>query len=148
MSRRSKAALPVLVESFKALDPVIRIEAARALAKVARTTPADVVAVFLKGDLDHRPGIAWALGRAGRILLVRPAAYTGRRRCSRVGRLRDWNAGPRNSVARDGEAGQIRSGGLFRRHGAVEDLRELGVRLGGVLDESAGTHLHDHEPYR
>jgi hypothetical protein len=54
-----------LVASFGALEQEIRVEAARALAKLARRFRASVLATFPSGDPASRPGIAWALSRAG-----------------------------------------------------------------------------------
>jgi hypothetical protein len=61
----AKEALPALVGSFSALETVIKIEAARALAKVARAHLGEVVAAFPSSAAEQRPGIAWALGKAG-----------------------------------------------------------------------------------
>lgn len=61
----ARAALPALVESFTSLETVIKIEAARALAKVARKHLGDVITVFPTSNPDQRPGIAWALSKAG-----------------------------------------------------------------------------------
>lgn len=61
----TQAVLPALVESFNALDLIIKIEAARALAKVARRHTDDVVRVFPSSNSEQRPGIAWALSKAG-----------------------------------------------------------------------------------
>jgi HEAT repeat protein len=60
-----REALPALIESFIALDLRIRIEAARALARLARVYLADVVGALQKATPDQRPGIAWALAKAG-----------------------------------------------------------------------------------
>ena len=57
-------ALPVLVRSFTALEMPIRIEAARALAKLARSQVDRVIDVFPKATQDQRPGVAWALSKA------------------------------------------------------------------------------------
>jgi hypothetical protein len=64
---QAPGSLPALVESFAALDPQIRIEAARALAKLARKVPQEVVEAFPRGGAEERPGIAWALSHAGAI---------------------------------------------------------------------------------
>jgi HEAT repeat protein len=61
----SKDALPMLVESFKALEPVIKVEAARALAKLARQHVDQVLNVLSASTVEERPGVAWALSRAG-----------------------------------------------------------------------------------
>ncbi len=61
----SRDALPMLVESFKALEPVIKVEAARALAKLARQNVDQVLKVLSASTVEERPGVAWALSRAG-----------------------------------------------------------------------------------
>jgi HEAT repeat protein len=57
--------LTALVESFQAMDTVIKIEAARALAKLARQHLDPVLGAFTAGTVAERPGVAWALGKAG-----------------------------------------------------------------------------------
>jgi HEAT repeat protein len=61
----AREALPTLVQSFNALDMVVKIEAARALAKLARSHLGDVLQAFPDGSVNERPGIAWALAKAG-----------------------------------------------------------------------------------
>lgn len=61
----SREALPVLVESFAALETVIKVEAARGLAKLARVHLGDVLGMLPGGTAEQRPGIAWALSKAG-----------------------------------------------------------------------------------
>lgn len=61
----TRVALPVLISSFGALDAVIKVEAARALAKLARRHLDDVINAFPAGTETERPGIAWALSKAG-----------------------------------------------------------------------------------
>jgi HEAT repeat protein len=61
----TKDALPALVQSFNALDMIVRIEAARALAKLARRHLDDVLQIFPESSTQERPGIAWALSKAG-----------------------------------------------------------------------------------
>lgn len=61
----SKEALPSLIASFASLEPIIRIEAARGLAKLARRHLDEVMRAFPGGSADERPGIAWAVGKAG-----------------------------------------------------------------------------------
>lgn len=58
-------ALSPLVESFLVLEPVIRIEAARALAKLARQHVGEVVRALPECSPEQRPGVAWALGKVG-----------------------------------------------------------------------------------
>lgn len=62
---RSPEALPALVESFKTLETVIKVEAARAVAKLAREHLAPVVDAFSASRVEERPGVAWALSKAG-----------------------------------------------------------------------------------
>ncbi|MCL4552783.1 MAG: HEAT repeat domain-containing protein, partial [Candidatus Marsarchaeota archaeon] len=61
----AKEALPALIKSFAALETVIRIEAARGLAKLARRHLGDVLQAFSGSTFEQRPGIAWALSKAG-----------------------------------------------------------------------------------
>lgn len=58
-------ALSALIDSFDGLDIVIKVEAARALAKIARAHLADVVEAFPQSTPEQRPGVAWALSKAG-----------------------------------------------------------------------------------
>jgi len=63
---RNKAGLEALIESFGEVDEAIRIEAARALAKLAaKFTPA-LIDEFRKADPGELPGISWALSKGGR----------------------------------------------------------------------------------
>ncbi len=57
--------LPSLIESFKLLDNRVRIEAARALSKIARKHVKEVIKSFSVSEPAQRPGIAWALSKAG-----------------------------------------------------------------------------------
>lgn len=57
--------IDALVDCFGSLESEIRIEAARALAKLARQYRAFVLATFPPTAPAKRPGIAWALSRAG-----------------------------------------------------------------------------------
>lgn len=57
--------VPVLVESFMSLHWRLKIEAARALVKVARKRLGDVLKIFPGASREQRPGIAWALSKAG-----------------------------------------------------------------------------------
>ena len=61
----TRVALPALISSFGALDTVIKVEAARALAKLARRHLHDVIQAFPTATEIERPGIAWALSKAG-----------------------------------------------------------------------------------
>lgn len=62
-------ALSVLIDSFSAVDEGIRIEAARALAKLASRFTGEIVDKFPQAAPDKRPGIAWALSKAGKFKL-------------------------------------------------------------------------------
>ncbi|MEX2410286.1 MAG: HEAT repeat domain-containing protein [Candidatus Paceibacterota bacterium] len=52
-----------LIESFKNVDDLIRVEAVRALAKITERYPNDILEQFKKSDAEVRPGIAWALSK-------------------------------------------------------------------------------------
>lgn len=62
-------ALSVLIDSFSAVDESIRIEAARALAKLASRFTEEIVKEFPRAAPDKRPGIAWALSKSGKFKL-------------------------------------------------------------------------------
>jgi hypothetical protein len=64
-----RSALIALIESFAAVDESIRVEAARALAKLALHYTPDIIQQFNLSTPDKRPGIAWALSRAGAFTL-------------------------------------------------------------------------------
>lgn len=59
-------ALSVLIDSFSAVDEGIRIEAARALAKLAARFTGEIMDAFPRVAPDKRPGIAWALSKSGK----------------------------------------------------------------------------------
>jgi hypothetical protein len=61
---REKSALNVLIDSFNEVDDVIRIEAARALAKLAENSTNDILTAFPETETSKRPGVAWALSQA------------------------------------------------------------------------------------
>ncbi|RJS71999.1 hypothetical protein CW714_05065 [Methanophagales archaeon] len=63
---RKKEAIDALIESFAAIEENIRIEAARALAKLARHFTPEVINKFPEIDHSKRPGISWALSKAGK----------------------------------------------------------------------------------
>lgn len=65
----NKSALDSLIDSFTAVDETIRIEAARALAKLTTDFGKDVIAKFRKSTATHRTGIAWALTKASDVKL-------------------------------------------------------------------------------
>jgi HEAT repeat protein len=55
-----------LIRSFLELAEPIRIEAARALRKIAANTSADVLSSLPAAAEDQRAGISWAVARSGR----------------------------------------------------------------------------------
>jgi hypothetical protein len=61
---RSKSALQTLVQSFNEVADIVRIEAARALAKIAQDHPNDILSLLPTSEVTERPGIAWALSQA------------------------------------------------------------------------------------
>ena len=62
---RHASALAALVGAFTDSSEDIRIEAARALAKIAPQAPADMLTAFKNAIDESRPGVAWAIGQAG-----------------------------------------------------------------------------------
>jgi HEAT repeat protein len=58
-----------LVDAFGELEAVIRVEAARALARFAPTYSQDLIHRFESASTTLRPGIAWALSKQGRFSL-------------------------------------------------------------------------------
>ncbi|HEY4673073.1 MAG TPA: HEAT repeat domain-containing protein, partial [Nitrososphaerales archaeon] len=65
----NRLALNALIDSFSGVDEDIRIEAARALAKLASRFTPEIVDKFPRTAPDKRPGIAWALSKSGRFKL-------------------------------------------------------------------------------
>jgi len=61
------SSIDALIRVFLELAEPIRIEAARALRKIATTTGANISAAFPAAQDDQRAGIAWALSRSGRV---------------------------------------------------------------------------------
>lgn len=61
------SSVDALVQVFLELAEPIRIEAARALRKIAATTGAKVTAKLAAAQDDQRAGIAWAVSRSGRV---------------------------------------------------------------------------------
>lgn len=66
----SRNALDALIESFRSVENSIRIEAARALAKLTRSYREEVLNRFPLSSLQQRPGIAWAISKAATGLSV------------------------------------------------------------------------------
>ena len=62
---RHPDALDALLQGLEGLSTSIRVEAARALAKIARQHRASVIQRFPGGPSDSRKGVAWALAKAG-----------------------------------------------------------------------------------
>ena len=63
---RNKSALNALIESFAAVQENIRIEATRALGKLAQRFTSEIIHEFPRAHPSKRPGISWALSKAGR----------------------------------------------------------------------------------
>ena len=61
---RDEAALEVLIASFDAYEEGIRIEAARALAKLAIEFTPQIVAALPQSEPTKRAGIAWVLSQS------------------------------------------------------------------------------------
>ncbi len=66
---RNRSTLDALITSFEAVEQVVRIEAARALAKLATEFTPEIVAEFPTSESSKRPGIAWALSKSGRVTI-------------------------------------------------------------------------------
>jgi len=61
-----ESCIPSLINAFNDLDLKIRIEAARALRKLADFYAQNIVSQFASASQDLRPGIAWALAKSDR----------------------------------------------------------------------------------
>ncbi len=61
-----ESALAALIESFAAVELDVRIEAARALAKLANEFSPVIIEKLRAARPDQRPGIAWALSKSAR----------------------------------------------------------------------------------
>jgi hypothetical protein len=61
------SSVDALMQSFLEIAEPIRIEAARALRKIATATEADIISRLPGAQQDQRAGIAWAASRAGRV---------------------------------------------------------------------------------
>jgi hypothetical protein len=66
---RNKSALNTLIESFTAVEKNIRVEAARALGKLAQLYTTEIIQEFPKAHPVQRPGISWALSKAGKFTI-------------------------------------------------------------------------------
>jgi HEAT repeat protein len=63
---QDKGALNALIESFTVVEESIRIEAARALAKLAQRFTPEIIREFPIAPPAKRSGISWALSKAGK----------------------------------------------------------------------------------
>lgn len=61
---RDRSTIDTLQTSFLLVEENIRIEAARALAKLAIDYTPEIITEFSSVDPDLRPGLAWALSKA------------------------------------------------------------------------------------
>lgn len=66
---RDTAGLTALIESFNEVENIIRVEAARALAKLAETLTPEIINLLPHSASTEKPGIAWALNQAGRFTI-------------------------------------------------------------------------------
>jgi HEAT repeat protein len=64
---QQQSSIDALIQVFLELAEPIRIEAARALRKIAANTDANVSSKFPTTQDDQRAGIAWALSRSGHV---------------------------------------------------------------------------------
>lgn len=64
---RQTSSVDALIQVFLELAEPIRIEAARALRKIAATTGANIAAKLPTAQDDQRAGLAWAVSRSGRV---------------------------------------------------------------------------------
>lgn len=62
--QQNKSALNAVVTSFNSVDANIKIEAARALAKLTKHFSNDILKTFEKAAPIEKPGIAWALAKS------------------------------------------------------------------------------------
>jgi len=62
--QQNKSALSAVVTSFNAVDTNIKIEAARALAKLTKNFSNDILKSFEKATAIEKPGVAWALTKS------------------------------------------------------------------------------------
>lgn len=62
--------IQTLIQGFDEVDDLIKIEAARALAKLADDNTSNLIEQFKETSTNRRPGIAWALGRQGKFTVT------------------------------------------------------------------------------
>jgi len=67
--QQNKSALTAIVNSFNYVDTIIKIEAARALAKLTKNFSNDILKTFENATSTEKPGIAWALTKSTSINL-------------------------------------------------------------------------------
>jgi hypothetical protein len=66
---RDKSALDALIASFINVEEGVRVEAARALAKLATESTQEIVEEFARSESSIRPGIAWALSKSTQLTI-------------------------------------------------------------------------------
>lgn len=69
--QQNKDALTAIVSSFNAVEESIRIEAARALAKLTKNYSNDILKKFTSATSNEKPGVAWALTKSNSLTLDR-----------------------------------------------------------------------------
>jgi HEAT repeat protein len=62
--QQNKTGLTAVIQSFNAFEENIKIEAARALAKLAKNFASDILGKFENAQTTEKPGIAWALTKS------------------------------------------------------------------------------------
>ena len=67
--QQNKSALTAIVTSFNSVDENIKIEAARALAKLTQDYSNDIVKTFEKASPTEKPGLAWALTKSNSLTI-------------------------------------------------------------------------------
>jgi len=67
--QQNKSALAAVVTSFNSVDESIKVEAARALAKLTKHFSNDILQKFEKATPTEKPGIAWALTKSASLNL-------------------------------------------------------------------------------
>lgn len=96
-------AIDDLISAFHGVPDVIRIEAARALAKITREDIEPVLAAYATAQEMTRPGIAWALSRVDQVGLDKVLAHTSPESLD----ARHWTAFLIGSVGQDKIIGNI-----------------------------------------
>ena len=67
--QQNKSAFAAVVTSFNSVDESIKVEAARALAKLTKHFSNDILQKFEKATPTEKPGIAWALTKSASLNL-------------------------------------------------------------------------------